>query len=244
MKQEGSAFFHGLRNGIPIAAGYFTVSVSLGIALQGAGLSPLQAGLMSVTNMTSAGQFAGATAIAAGSSYLLVAIMQLLINARYLLMSCALSQRLDPALSLGKRLLLGMTVTDEIFGICIAAPDDRLDYRYALGAFCIACPGWTLGTICGAVMGDILPARLVSALSVALFGMLIAVFIPPTKKDKVVLGAVLCAMALSLLFATVPLLARISEGLRLMLLTIVISLAAAVFFPIHETEEGTTNDAS
>lgn len=243
MKKERGAFAHGLRDGIPIAAGYFTVSVSLGIALQGAGLSPVQAGLMSVTNMTSAGQFAGATAIAAGSGYLLMAIMQLLINARYLLMSCALSQRLKPGLSLGRRLLLGMTVTDEIFGICIAAPGDRLDHRYALGAFCIACPGWTLGTVCGTVMGDILPARLVSALSVALFGMLIAVFIPPTKKDKVVWGAVLCAMALSLLFATVPLLARLSEGLRLMLLTVVIALAAAVFFPIQDREKE-TSDAS
>jgi len=234
MKDTSYGFRRGLKDGIPIALGYFTVSVSLGITMQGAGLSPVQGGLMSLTNMTSAGQFAGMTLIASGSSYLLMAIMQLVINARYLLMSCALSQRLDPNLSLGKRMLLGLTVTDEIFGISIAAPGDRLDPSYSLGAFCLACPGWTLGTVCGAVMGNILPQRVVSALSVALFGMLIAVFIPPTKKDSTVRIAVLCAMGLSVLCTYAPLLSGISSGARLMLLTIGISLGAAWLFPVKE----------
>lgn len=234
MKETPFGFRRGLKDGIPIGLGYFTVSVSLGIAMQGVGISPFQGGLMSFTNMTSAGQFAGMTIIAGGSTYLLMAIMQLVINARYLLMSCALSQRLDPELSLGKRMLLGITVTDEIFGISIAAPGERLDPMYSFGAFCVACPGWTLGTVCGAVMGDILPARLVSALSVALFGMLIAVFIPPTKKDKAVMGAVLCAILLSTLFTYAPLLSSLSAGARLMLLTVGISLGAAILFPVKE----------
>ena len=234
MKENKGAFRRGLKDGIPIALGYFTVSVSLGITMQGAGLSPFQGGLMSFTNMTSAGQFAGMTIIAAGSSYLLMAILQMVINARYLLMSCALSQRLDSSVSLGKRMLLGLTITDEIFGISIAAPGDRLDPLYSLGAFCLACPGWTLGTVCGAVMGDILPARVVSALSVALFGMLIAVFIPPTKKDRAVLYAVLCAIALSTLFTYFPLLSQISGGTRLMILTVGVSLGAAILFPVKE----------
>lgn len=234
MKETTFGFRRGMQDGIPIALGYFTVSVSLGITMQGAGLSPFQGGLMSFTNMTSAGQFAGMTMIAAGSSYLLMAIMQLVINARYLLMSCALSQRLDPSLSLGKRMLLGLTVTDEIFGISIAAPGERLNPLYSFGAFCMACPGWTLGTVCGAVMGDILPQRLVSALSVALFGMLIAVFIPPTKKDKAVLGAVLCALGLSTLFAYLPMLSGISVDAKLMFLTVGISLGAAILCPVKE----------
>lgn len=237
MKETPFGFRRGLKDGIPIGLGYFTVSVSLGIAMQVAGISAFQGGLMSFTNMTSAGQFAGMTLIAAGSSYLQVAIMQLVVNARYLLMSCALSQRLDPELSLGKRMLLGITVTDEIFGISIAASGERLDPMYSFGAFCVACPGWTLGTVCGAVMGDILPARLVSALSVAIFGMLIAVFIPPTKKDKAVMGAVLCAILLSTLFTYAPLLSSISAGARLMLLTVGISLGAAILFPVKEEHE-------
>lgn len=237
MKETPFGFRRGLKDGIPIGLGYFTVSVSLGIAMQVAGISAFQGGLMSFTNMTSAGQFAGMTLIAAGSSYLQMAIMQLVVNARYLLMSCALSQRLDPELSLGKRMLLGITVTDEIFGISIAASGERLDPMYSFGAFCVACPGWTLGTVCGAVMGDILPVRLVSALSVAIFGMLIAVFIPPTKKDKAVMGAVLCAILLSTLFTYAPLLSSISAGARLMLLTVGISLGAAILFPVKEEHE-------
>lgn len=234
MKETPFGFRRGLKDGIPIGLGYFTVSVSLGITMQGVGISPFEGGLMSFTNMTSAGQFAGMTIIAGGSTYLFMAIMQLVINARYLLMSCALSQRLDPELSLGRRMLLGVTVTDEIFGISIAAPGERLDPLYSFGAFCVACPGWTLGTVCGAVMGDILPARLVSALSVALFGMLIAVFIPPTKKDKAVMGAVLCAMGLSALFTYLPLLSGIRSDAKLMLLTVGISLGAAILFPVKE----------
>lgn len=234
MRAGASPFRQGMHDGIPIALGYFTVSVSLGIAMQAAGITAVQAGLMSLTNMTSAGQFAASTLIASGSSYFLMAIMQLVINARYLLMSCALSQRLDPQLSLGKRMLLGITVTDEIFGISIVAPGDYLDPRYSLGAFCVACPGWTLGSVCGAVMGNILPARLVSALGVALFGMLIAVFLPPCKRDKAVAGAVLTAMLLSMLCTHLPPLSGLSSGARLILLTVVISLAAALLFPVKE----------
>lgn len=234
MKEEKNWFLRGMKDGIPIALGYFTVSLSLGIAMRNAGFTVTQGGLMSFTNMTSAGQFAGMTLITAASGYLMMALMQLVINARYLLMSCSLSQRLDARVSLGTRLLLGLTVTDEIFGISIALPGERLEPRYSLGAFCLACPGWTLGTICGAVLGNVLPDRLVSALSVALYGMLIAVFIPPMKQDKVVRGAVICALIASLLFAEIPVLAGISEGAKLMILTIVIALGAAIFFPVKE----------
>lgn len=229
-------FRRGMKDGIPIALGYFAVSVSLGIAMQNAGITAFQGGLMSFTNMTSAGQFAGTTVIAAGSGYLVMAILELIINARYLLMSCALSQRLDQSVSLPCRLLFGLTVTDEIFGISIARGETYLEPMYSLGAFAVACPGWTLGTVVGAVMGDVLPDRVVSALGVALFGMLIAVFIPPAKKDKVVAGTVAAGMILSFLFAQLPVLSRISQGVTIILLTVVIAGAAAVLFPIGEEE--------
>ncbi len=230
-------FLQGMKDGIPIALGYFTVSVSLGIALRAAGLSALQAGIMSATNMTSAGEFAATTVIAAGSGYFLMAMMQLLINARYLLMSCALSQRLDPQLSLGKRLLLGLTVTDEIFALSISLPNDRLDPMYSLGALAVACPGWTFGTVFGVLLGDFLPERLVSALSVALFGMLIAVFIPPTKKSKAVRNTVVISLIVSFVFPYIPLLSKISDGAKLLGLTIVISLVAAILAPVADDKE-------
>ena len=240
MKESKHWFRRGMKDGIPIALGYFTVSFSLGIAARNAGMTALQGGIMSFTNMTSAGQFAGMTVIAAGSGYLVMAMMELVINARYLLMSCSLSQRLDERLSTPKRLLLGLTVTDEIFGISIGVEGAYLDPMYSLGAFCVACPGWTMGTVSGAIMGDVLPGRIVSALSVALFGMLIAVFIPPTKKDKVVAGTVVAAMVLSFLFTQLPFLSEIAEGMKLIILTIVIAGAAAVLFPVkEEAKDGT-----
>ncbi len=227
-------FTQGLRDGLPIALGYFTVSLSLGIVMSAAGISPFAGALMSFTNMTSAGQFAGVTVIAAGSSYLVMVAAQLVINARYLLMSCALSQRLEKGVSLPMRLLLGITVTDEIFGISIRREETYLEPLYSLGAFCVACPGWTLGTLCGALLGNVLPDRLVSALGVALFGMLIAVFVPQTRKDRSVLGAVAASMAVSALFYFLPLFAPLSPGLRIILITVLISGLWAALFPVKE----------
>lgn len=233
---NGHCFRTGMKDGIPIALGYFTVSFSLGIAATNAGVTAFQGAVMSFTNMTSAGQFAGMTVIAAGSSYLVMAIMTLIINARYLLMSCALSQRLDTQVPLSLRFLLGITVTDEIFGISIATPG-KLNPWYSLGAFAVACPGWTLGTFAGAVMGSVLPSRLVSALSVALYGMLIAVFIPPTKKDKVIAITVVAAMASSLLVSILPCFVGLSAGMKIILLTVLISGVAAVVHPVEEVAE-------
>jgi len=233
-KVKRSPFRQGLKDGIPIGLGYFTVAISLGIAARNVGLTALEGGLMSLTNMTSAGEFAGMTVIAAGSGYLVMAMLELVMNARYLLMSCALSQRLEEDLSLPRRLLLGLTVTDEIFGISIGVEGEHLDPMYSFGAFCVACPGWTIGTVCGAVMGSILPDRVVSALSVALFAMLIAVFVKPAKGDKVVAGAVLTSMALSFLVTKLPVLSEISGGMKLILLTVLIAGVAAFLFPVEE----------
>lgn len=230
-----NCFTKGMRDGIPIALGYFAVSFSLGIAARSAGFSAFQALLMSLFNNASAGEFAAFTLIGAGAGYLEVALMTLVTNARYLLMSCALSQKLDPSLPLYHRMLIGFDVTDEIFGVSIAYPG-RLKPAYSYGVFLLALPGWALGTYFGVLMGNILPVRLVSALSVALFGMFIAVFMPPARKEKVIGGLVVIAMFLSWVFATVDFFSFMSEGARVIFLTVVISAVAAILFPIKDEE--------
>lgn len=234
---RSSAFRAGLRDGVPIGLGYLAVSFSLGIAARKAGITALQGFVMSALGMASAGEYAAVTVIAAGAPYLEMAAATLVANARYLLMSFALSQRMSPDLSLGHRLLVGWSVTDELFGISVARPKP-LDVRYCYGAYLVAIPCWAAGTAAGVLAGSILPARLVSALSVALFGMFLAIIVPPAKKDKVVLGTVLAGFALSALCARVPVTARLSEGTRTILLTVAISAAAAALFPREEESRG------
>lgn len=230
-----SSFMKGLRDGVPIALGYFAVSFSLGIAARSAGFTALQALLMSLFNNASAGEFAAFTLISAGAGYLEVALMTLVTNARYLLMSCALSQKLSPSLPLHHRLLIGFDVTDEIFGVSIAYPG-KLNPAYSYGVFLLALPGWALGTFFGVLMGNILPVRLVSALSVALFGMFIAVFMPPARKERVIGVLVVISMFCSWLLSTVDFFSFMSEGARVILLTVAISAIAAILFPIKDEE--------
>ncbi len=226
-------FFRGIKDGIPIALGYFAVSLTLGIAAVKAGMTPGQASVTSLLINASAGEFIGFTLIAQNAGYLEVIIMEAVANARYLLMSCALSQKIDPDASIWHRLLVGFNVTDEIFGISISVPN-KLNPYYAFGADAVAMPGWALGTLVGAVLGAILPAKIVSALSVALYGMFIAIFIPPAKQNKVVFGTVAVGVVLSWIMAEVSFFSFIPEGIRIILLTVVISLTAAVLFPVKE----------
>lgn len=230
-----SCLAKGLRDGVPICLGYFAVAFSLGIAARSAGFTAFQSMLMSLFNNASAGEFAAFTLIGAGAGYFEVALMTLVTNARYLLMSCALSQKLDPATPLLPRMLIGFDVTDEIFGVSIAYPG-RLNPFYTYGVILIALPGWALGTYFGVLMGNILPARLVSALSVALYGMFIAVFMPPARKDKVIAALVAASMGLSWVFASVDFFSFMSEGARVIFLTVVLSAAAALLFPVHDEE--------
>ena len=229
-------FAKGMRAGIPIALGYFAVSVALGIAATKAGISSFQAALTSLLINASAGEYAGFSLIAAGASYVEVTIMEAIANARYLLMSASLSQKLKPGTGTLQRLLLGFTVTDEIFGVSIALPVP-LDPCFTYGAFCVATMGWTSGTFLGAMLGDILPWRLLSALSVGLYGMFISVFIPEAKKNRVVAALVAISFLLSFACGYLPLLRNLSEGIRVILLTVVISLAAAILFPIREASK-------
>ncbi|GAB3803743.1 AzlC family ABC transporter permease [Virgibacillus kimchii] len=233
MKTNIEAWKSGLKNGIPIAMGYFAVSFTFGILAKQAGLNWFEAVLMSVTNLTSAGQFAGITLIASAATIIEIAVTQLIINSRYFLMSFALSQKIDPNTSFFHRLTMAYGITDEIFGVSIAAPG-KLSPYYAYGVMSAAVPGWVLGTLFGVVSGNILPPRLMSALSIALFGMLIAVIIPPAKGNKTLSGLIIISMVLSFVFAELPTLASMSSGVKIIILTFLIAGIAAFIFPVKE----------
>ena len=234
--ERRSVFLSGVRDGVPIGLGYLAVAFSLGIAARNAGLNAFQGFLISLLNNASAGEYAAFTVIAADSGFLEMALITLITNARYLLMSCSLSQKFSPDTPLYHRLLVGYDVTDELFGIAIARPG-YLDPFYSYGAFVPAIPGWAIGTALGVTAGSILPARVVSALSVALFGMFLAIIIPPSKKNPVVLGCVCVSFAASWLCSVLPLTSALSEGTRTILLTILIASAAAALFPVKDEPE-------
>lgn len=223
-------FLAGVRDGVPIGLGYLAVAFSLGIAARNAGLNAFQGFLISLLNNASAGEYAAFTVIAADSGFLEMALITLITNARYLLMSCSLSQKFSPDTPLYHRLLVGYDVTDELFGIAIARPG-YLDPFYSYGAFLPAIPGWAIGTALGVTAGDILAARLVSALSVALFGMFLAIIIPPSKKNPVVLGCVAVSFAASWLCTVLPYVKTLSEGTRTILLTILIASGSGAALP-------------
>ncbi len=232
-------FVRGMRAGIPISLGYFAVSIALGIAAKNAGITSLQAALTSFLINASAGEYAGFTLIAAGASYLEVTLMEAVANARYLLMSASLSQKLRQGVGTGQRLLLGFTVTDEIFGVSIAQPEP-LDPCFTYGCFLVSTAGWTSGTFLGAVLGDILPLGVLSALSVALYGMFVSVFVPEARKNRVVLCLIVISFACSFAAAYLPLVSQIPEGIRVIALTVIISLLAAILFPIDGKKEEET----
>lgn len=241
-KNMKKVFLQGLRDGIPIGLGYLAVSFSLGVAAKSAGLTAFQGFLASLLNNASAGEYAGFTVIAANASYVEMLLMTLIANARYLLMSCSLSQKFSPDTPLYHRLLVGYDVTDEIFGITISRPG-KLDPYYTYGAIAIAAPSWAGGTALGVIAGNLLPLRAVSALSVALFGMFLAVIIPPARKNRVVAAFVLVSFLSSFAAANLPYLSSLSSGTRTILLTVVISAIAALLFPVKEEEEDAAHDA-
>jgi len=241
-KQNIKWFFRGTRDGIPIALGYFAVAFALGIAAKKTGMSAVQAGAMSALMLASAGQYAAITVIAAGGGYVQMAVTTLIVNLRYLLMSCALSQKVDPGLGLGHRFLVSYPITDEIFGIAMSV-EGRLNPFYNYGAATVAAPGWTLGAFLGAAMGAVLPRRVENALSVALYGMFLAILIPAAKKNKVVAGIVAISMVCSYLFTKMPLLRDIPSGIQIIIPTVLIAGVAAYFFPVADGQKGGEDNA-
>ncbi len=233
MKTNWKAWRSGIKDGLPVGLGYFAVSFTFGIMAKQSGLNPFEAGFMSVTNLTSAGQFAGLTLIASVATVLEIVLTQLIINSRYFLMSFALSQKIDPNTPFFHRLIMAFGITDEVFGVSAAAPG-RLSPFFIYGVMSVAIPGWVLGTLLGVISGNILPERLMSALSIALYGMLLAVIIPPAKGNKILTVLIVISMVLSLLFAVLPLLHTISSGVKIIVLTVLIAGIAAYLFPVKE----------
>ncbi len=241
-EQNRKWFLKGMGDGVPIALGYFAVAFALGIAAKKAGISALQAGVMSMLMLASAGQYAVITVIAGGGGYVQMAVTTLIVNLRYLLMSCALSQKVEPKLKLRHRFFLSYPITDEIFGIAMSV-EGRLNPFYNYGAVAVAAPGWALGAFLGAAAGAILPQRVENALSVALYGMFLAIIIPAAKKNKIIAAIVAVSMAGSFLFAKLPMLRDVSSGMQIIVLTVIIAGAAAYFFPVKEEREGGSLDA-
>ena len=227
------ALQEGVRDGMPIALGYFVVAFTLGIAARNAGLSPFQGFLASFFNNASAGEYAAFIVIAADRPYLEMALITLVANARYLLMSCVLSQRFSPDASIWHRIFVGFDVTDEIFGISAARPVP-LDPYYNYGAMLVALPGWSVGTAVGIIAGNALPAAVVSALSVALYGMFLAIIIPPARKNRVIGMFVAIAFAASFAASVLPVVSELSGGTRTILLTVILAAVAAAKYPRDE----------
>lgn len=229
-------FKEGIRDGIPIALGYLAVSFTLGIAAKNAGLTVFQGFLAALLTNASAGGYAGFLLISSGGTYWEMAMVTLIANARYFLMSSALSQKISPDTPLYHRFIIGFDVTDELFGISIAQKG-WLNPNYFYGAMLVALPAWSLGTAIGVAAGNILSLRLVSALSVALYGMFLFIIVPPAKKEPIIGILVLISFVASFLSSKLSFFSDISSGTKIIILTVVISGLAAVFFPVSQGED-------
>jgi 4-azaleucine resistance transporter AzlC len=224
-------FKEGMRDGIPIGAGYFAVSFALGIAMRNAGMSWFEGFMLSFTNLASAGEYAAIQVIASSGSLLEMALMTFIADARYILMSCSLAQKLSPETSQKKRIILGFGITDEIFAIS-SSRKGSLNPFYSYGAMAVSILPWALGSAFGVVLGNILPVRIVSALSVALYGMFLAIIIPPSRKDRTVLVIVIAGFITSWLCGILPVISSLGSGTRIIILTVLISAAAAIIKPV------------
>lgn len=241
MSMDRKAFKEGIRDGIPIGLGYLAVSFSLGITAKNAGLNWFQGFLASATTYASAGEYAAFTVIAENAAYIQMALMILIANGRYLLMSCSLSQKFSDNTSFIHRLGIGLFVTDELFGINIARPGE-INPSYSYGAVLACIPAWAVGTAIGIVAGEVLPVNVVSALSVALYGMFIAIIVPPAREKKSISILVGICFILSYASGKLPAISKLSGGTRIMILTILIAAVAAIVMPIKDEEEKEANE--
>jgi len=228
-------FKKGMEEGMPVCLGYAAVSFSLGIAMKNAGIDPVQGFFMSMLNLASAGEYAGLRVITSGGSYLQMALMTFVANARYLLMSCAFSQKYTEDIPVIHRYFNGMAITDELFALGIR--QNPFDPFYYYGTMAVSVPGWSIGTSIGIIAGNILPPLLVNALSVALYGMFLAIIIPPCRKDLSIRYVVISGFVSS--YLAFRFLSFIPEGTRIIILTVVLSAAASVLRPLKEEEYDT-----
>lgn len=226
----------GVRRGMPVGMGYLSVSFGFGTLAASQGIRVLDAFLISATNVTSAGQFAGLTLILAGAGLWEVILTQLIINSRYALMSLALSQRMGEKIGLLPRLFIAFFNTDEIFALAMARTEP-LTVPYLLGLGTLPIVGWTLGTLCGGLAGSVLPHSIQAALGVMLYGMFVAIVIPPAKQDRKVLVSVILALLCSSAFAWIPVLQQVSAGISIVICTVAAAGICAWLLPIEEKEE-------
>ena len=228
-------FFTGMKAGMPVCIGYFSVSFGFGAMSIAEGLTIWQAILISASNLTSAGQFAGLTVIAAGAAMIEMILTQVVINSRYALMSLALGQRLGPNVGIGRRLLVAFFNTDEVFALGMSR-GKQLTSSFFVGAGVVAALGWTSGTAMGAIAGSLLPESIRMALGVMLYGMFIAIVVPQTKEEKPILIAVILALIFSCLFTWMPWLSQISSGLAIVICTVLAASVCALLFPVKDQE--------
>ena len=233
-------FTLGLRHGVPICLGYFSVSAAFGMMAVLSGLPLWTAVAISLTNLTSAGQFAGLNLILAGGTYLELVVSMVVINIRYFLMSLSLSQKSDERMGYLKRLCISYGVTDEIFAVAVQRPK-TVTASYMAGLILLPVVGWTGGTFVGGAVTEALPESVSSALGIALYGMFIAIVIPVARYQKAVLFTVILAVAMSLILTYVPVFSIVSGGWGIILITVLASGAAALLFPVKpegEAESG------
>ena len=239
--KENNSFLKGIKDGLPICIGYFAVSFAFGITAVSLGLTWLEALLISVTNLTSAGQLAGVPIIAGGGSLIEMAVSHLVINSRYALMSVTLSQKLGESIKLPHKFLISFGNTDEIFAVAQTGKH-QVGKKYMYGLILTPWIGWTTGTLLGAVADNILPAIIISALGVAIYGMFVAIVVPVAKKQKNVLLCVLLSIILSCMFKYLPLLNTVPAGFVIIICAVTASIVFAFVSPIHNNEEGEIND--
>ena len=230
-------FKEGIKDGLPIALGYLSVSFTFGITAVNMGIPPITAILISLTNVTSAGQVAGIGIIAAGGGYAEMALAQIIINLRYALMSLSLSQKLDSRYNIWHRLATSFCVTDEVFAVASGKSGGEIPARYMYGLILLPYFFWAGGTAVGAFLGSILPEMIKSALGIAIYGMFIAIVIPPSKKSRGVLFTAAAAALLSCLVYYIPIFSFISSGISIIICTVIAAALGAVLFPRDIREE-------
>lgn len=232
--KKGSQFLKGNAEGIPIALGYLSVSFGFGIMAAGTGLSVFEAVMISLTNLTSAGQAQGVSVMASHGTLIEMALVQLVINIRYALMALSLSQRLDKEFTFPHRLLAAYGITDEIFAVC-STKKELLKPSYMYGVISISTIGWTLGTFLGAAAGEILPPAVTAALGIVLYGMFIAIIVPPASKQHSILFVVLVSAGISVLLRFLA--PSISGGFAVIACALAASTLGAILFPEKEAEQ-------
>ena len=225
----------GLRDGIPICMGYFAVAFALGIEARRIGLTAFQSFLMSTGMVASAGEFAALLLIESHAGVIEMITTCLIVNLRYFLMSCSLSQKLNSTLPTIHRFGVAYCITDEIFGLSSAVPG-WLEPFYSYAITVVSVAGWSGGTVMGVLVGSILPPSAVNALSVCLYGMFLAIIIPPARQNRFIGGLVAVSMGVSWIFSILPMTSGISSGFKVIILTLLIAGAAAVINPVDEPE--------